>query len=110
MHVHHMRRFLREMIVHRRNLETGAPQFVQHRSNLALQQHQIAHHHGVFLVSEKRGPRAQREPRLDRQPMYGNVQICPWKSHPIYVAAFLTGTPKLAIDFRGVQPLRRRCK
>ena len=77
------------MVVHSGNVKVVRPQFRHDGIQFFLEQHQVAHHHGVVVGSEESRPRAQRQSWLDRQSVNGNVEIGPGKTHPVSVTRLL---------------------
>src|SRR5712691_7350101 len=56
MHVHHMRCFVRQMIMDGGDLETRGLQVVHHRIHFVFEQNQIAHYHGAVVRAGESGP------------------------------------------------------
>ncbi len=92
--------------MHGGNLKTCGTQFLHHRVQFVLQQDQIAHDHRLVVRPRECRPGTERQARLDRQSVNGNLQIGPRKSNLIDVPHLLARPAQRLIDFRCVDPLR----
>ena len=64
-HVHHCRLGAQQMVVDGGDFHALLDQLLHHRIHFFLQQHQIAHHHGLLTAFLERQVAAERERRLD---------------------------------------------
>jgi len=67
MQVHHARRLAQQVVVQRREIDAALLQLREHRVDLVLGQHEVAHEHRrVHPDLQELDVRAEREPRLER--------------------------------------------
>ena len=104
MHVERRRTGAQQVIVHGGDVEAAFDQLDHDRVDFGLEQHEIAHHHGLAVHRLERHPAAEREGGLDGDPVERHGQIGARKPVAVDVARY-RGVPAerfvdlLPVDF-----------
>ncbi len=94
-HVHHVRGLVQQMVVERRLLDAAFLELREHRADLVLEQHEVAHQHrlGVAHLLE-RDPRAKRQCGLHGHTADRDVEVT--ARHPDLVGPVRLQCPGLS--------------
>ena len=76
-HVEHARRFVEEVIVKRRHVETVVQHGGHHRVDFVFGQHEVAHHDVTVIAFSQRDPAAETEWRRRRYAVDAHVDVVP---------------------------------
>ena len=85
-HIKHRHRGTQQVIVDRGNFEPIVDEALHHRTDLRIEEHQIAHHHHAVAARRKAKPRTERQGGLDRDAIYRHVEIRAWQAELVDAA------------------------
>src|SRR6266436_2161945 len=94
------------MVVDGGNVDTTLNQLGHYRVYLALQQHEVAHHHGHVTHRLERSPAAESECRADRHAVKRHLQVGTGKAVAMDGTANRACSAENAVDLGPVDCLR----